>query len=364
MDERIRRHAEILAGWSGRVEPGDRVIVNVSPETQELAVALADELGDRGAIPTFLYGDAEVRRAYLQAHDGDFDPAEQERALYESADLYLSLGGSRNRAALSDVDPETRRSYRTSQQAVREALRDLDTMSTTHPTRALAQRAGMSFEGYQDFVYNAILRDWESIAEEMSQLKTLIDDGDEIRIRNERSDLTMDISDRTAVNSCASVAYDSGNLPSGEVYTAPAATEGEIVFDFPMTVNGQRVENVRFVIEDNTVVEAEAETGESAVTEVLATDEGARRIGELGIGMNRGIDRITDSIAFDEKMAESVHLAVGRAYDECLPEGERGNQSAIHQDFIADMSGDSALLIDGELVQANGTFRWEEGFES
>jgi aminopeptidase len=62
-------------------------------------------------------------------------------------------------------------------------------------------------------------------------------------------------------------------------------------------------------------------------------------------------------------MAGTVHLALGRAYDACLPAGESGNDSAVHVDLIADVSGDSTLEIDGEVVQRNGTFRWEDGFE-
>ncbi|WP_297884762.1 aminopeptidase, partial [uncultured Halorubrum sp.] len=70
------------------------------------------------------------------------------------------------------------------------------------------------------------------------------------------------------------------------------------------------------------------------------------------------------SILFDEKMGDTVHLAVGRAYDACLPEGESGNDSAVHVDMITDVSEHSRLEVDGELVQRNGTFRWEDGFEA
>jgi len=77
------------------------------------------------------------------------------------------------------------------------------------------------------------------------------------------------------------------------------------------------------------------------IGEIIETDDGARRLGELGIGMNRGIDRYTDNILFDEKMGDTVHLALGRAYDACLPDGESGNDSAVHVDLITDVSEDS-----------------------
>jgi aminopeptidase len=222
----------------------------------------------------------------------------------------------------------------------------------------------MSYEAYRDFVYDAVLRDWEALAGEMQQLKKILDAGSEVRLVAEDTDITMSIEGRTAVNSAASVAYDSHNLPSGEVFTAPYATEGTVHFDVPMTISGSRVRDVTLRFADGRVVEHSAAVGESTIGDILDTDEGARRLGELGIGMNRGIDRVTDNILFDEKMGDTVHLAVGRAYDACLPEGESGNDSAVHVDLITDVSENSRLEVDGEVVQRNGRFRWEDGFDA
>jgi aminopeptidase len=236
----------------------------------------------------------------------------------------------------------------------------------------------MAFEEYQDFLYRAVLRDWESLAEEMARLKALLDDGDHVRIYVETpdgvaTDLSLSIADRTAVNSAASVAYDSHNLPSGEVFTAPLvdSVDGDVTFDVPVTVDDRQVRDARLTFEDGELVDVAAAQGADALAGVLDTDPGARRLGELGIGMNRGIDRPTGQILFDEKMAGTVHLALGRAYDACLPEGEAGNDSAVHQDLIVDMSGtvvdadrSSRLEVDGEVIQRDGLFRWENGFES
>ncbi|TKX62106.1 aminopeptidase [Halorubrum sp. ASP1] len=378
MHERVREHAAVLVDWSARVEAGDDVVVSVAEDAHELGVAVAEALGERGANVTMLYGSDELSRAYLkgveagtdgdvEAGDFDSDPA-VDRAIFEAADAYLRIGGGRNTTASADVGRKTRQAYATARKGVREARMDTDWVSTVHPTRSLAQQAGMAYEEYQDFVYDAVLRDWESLAEEMAQMKDVLDAGDEVRIVTERdgapdTDMTMSIAGRTAVNSAASVAYDSHNLPSGEVFTAPDDTEGEVFFDVPMTIDATRVRNVHLAFEGGEVVDFSAEAGEDALADILATDPGARRLGELGIGMNRGIDRFTDSILFDEKMGDTVHLAVGRAYDACLPEDESGNDSAVHVDMIADVSADSRMEVDGEVVQRNGTFRWEDGFE-
>ncbi|WP_416840055.1 aminopeptidase [Haloferax sp. DFSO52] len=364
MDERISEHAEVLVDWSARIEAGDDVVVSVGEGAHDLAVAVADALGTRGANVVTTYASEEVQRAYLRAHDDEFELPEHELALYEAADSVLFLGGTRNTAATADIPTETRQAYGRATKAVREARMDTDWVSTVHPTRAMAQQAGMSYEAYADFVYDAILRDWEELADEMANMKEILDAGSEVRLVKEDTDLTMSIEGRTAVNSGASVVYDSHNLPSGEVFTAPVedAVDGTVFFDVPMTLDGQRVENVHLTFDAGEVVEFSAGTGEEALAGILDTDDGARRLGELGIGMNRGIDRFTDSVLFDEKMGDTVHLALGRAYDACLPAGEDGNQSAVHVDMITDMSEESFIEVDGEVVQRNGTFRWEEGF--
>jgi aminopeptidase len=363
MDERIREHAAVLVDWSARIEAGDHVVVRVAEGAHDLAVAVAEELGERGATLATTYASDEVSRAYLRAHDGEFATPTHELALYNEADAVLSLGGGRNTFATADVDGATRQAAARATDPVREARLATDWVSTVHPTRSLAQQAGMSDEAYREFVYDAVLRDWEALANEMQQLKEVLDAGSEVRLVAGDTDLTMSIAGRTAVNSAASVAYDSHNLPSGEVFTAPYATEGTVHFDVPMTISGSRVRDVTLRFEDGRVVEHAAASGEAALTDVLDTDEGARRLGELGIGMNRGIDRVTDNILFDEKMGDTVHLAVGRAYDACLPEGESGNDSAVHVDLIADVSDDARLMVDGEVIQRNGRFRWEDGFE-
>jgi aminopeptidase len=363
MDDRIHAHAETLVDWSARVDRGDDVVVRVAEGAHDLAVAVAAALGDRGANPLVTYGSDEVSRAYLRAHDGDFTPNDAERALYEAADVYLSLGGGRNTAATADVPGDVRSASDRARSDAREARMATDWVSTVHPTRSLAQAAGMSYEAYRDFVYDAVLRDWEALAAEMGRLKDVLDAGSEVRIVAEGTDLTLGIDGRTAVNSAASVAYDSHNLPSGEVFTAPGTVEGEIGFDVPITVRGRRLRDARLVFEDGVVVDHTAAEGEAALAELLDTDEGARRAGELGVGMNRGITRPTDTVLFDEKMAGTVHLALGRAYDACLPDGEAGNDSAIHVDLITRMDEGSRLTVDGETIQRDGVFRWEEGFE-
>ncbi len=65
MDDRIREHARILVDWSARIDAGDDVVVAVEDGAHDLAVAVAEQLGDRGANLLSTYQSDELTRAYL-----------------------------------------------------------------------------------------------------------------------------------------------------------------------------------------------------------------------------------------------------------------------------------------------------------
>ena len=103
---------------------------------------------------------------------------------------------------------------------------------------------------------------------------------------------------------------------------------------------------VTLTFRDGEVVEAHADEGDEHLQAALATDDGARRLGELGIGTNFGIDRPIGAILFDEKIGGTVHLAVGSSY----PETGGVNESAVHWDLICDLRDGGRLLADGREV--------------
>jgi hypothetical protein len=71
MDERVYDHAEVLVDWSARVEAGDDVVVRVDEGAHDLAVAVAEKLGERGANSRATYSSDEVDSAFVRAPDAD-----------------------------------------------------------------------------------------------------------------------------------------------------------------------------------------------------------------------------------------------------------------------------------------------------
>jgi leucyl aminopeptidase (aminopeptidase T) len=56
----------------------------------------------------------------------------------------------------------------------------------------------------------------------------------------------------------------------------------------------------------------------------------------------------------------STRLFPSDAIDAFVPEDRTANESATHQDLILDVSEDSRIDVDGEVVQRDGTFVFEE----
>ena len=78
---------------------------------------------------------------------------------------------------------------------------------------------------------------------------------------------------------------------------------------------------------------------------------GARRLGEFALGTNTGVDRHTRNVLFDEKMAGTMHCALGQSY----PATGGLNASSIHWDMVTDLRH-GRVTVDGELFYENGRF--------
>ncbi|WP_311172490.1 aminopeptidase [Halobellus ordinarius] len=362
MDPRIREHARTVVDHSTGIESGDDVVISAPSAASDLVVALHEECADRGAHPVSLSSDARAKRAFLRNHDGDFETPEHLLAMYEEMDAYVAVRGDVNASETADVDPETNAAYRRAMEPVLQERLSKTWSLTQYPTSGNAQLAGMSTDAYENFVWDAVSLDWDAQREHQEQMVEILDDADEVRIKSgEETDVRMRLSGNETLND-----YGEANLPGGEVFTAPVkeSVEGEVHFDMPLYRQGREIEDVRVRFADGRVESYSAGRNEDVLDGIFETDEGARYLGELGIGMNREIDRFTYNMLFDEKMGDTVHMAVGSAYPETVGEENERNESAEHVDMIVDMSEESVIEVDGEVVQRNGTFRFEEGFES
>jgi aminopeptidase len=362
MDERVRRHAEILVEDCAQIQQGDMVQVSASKQADDLVVALYEKLGEVGARPSLNWSFGRAARAYaLQMDEDDYVTKDHALAAMEETDAVIMVGGGSNAYETSDVPPEKSQAGSRAHGPVLEERLGKRWVITQHPTPAAAQKAEMSTEGYAQFVYDAINKDWDEQEAFQAQMVEILDPAEEVRIvSGDTTDVTMSVAGMDAANDCGDK-----NMPAGEVFTCPVpdSVNGEVLFDKPLIWQGNEITGASLEFEGGEVVDFAAEQNEATLEGVLNTDEGSRRLGELGIGMNRDIDRFTYNMLFDEKMGDTVHMAVGGAIEECVPEGQPYNESATHVDMIVDMSEDSFIEVDGEVVQRDGTFVFEDGFE-
>jgi aminopeptidase len=215
----------------------------------------------------------------------------------------------------------------------------------------------MGTDEYAAFVTRALFLDrpdpvraWQQLSARQDELIARLREAREIRIEAEGTDVRLGVTSRTWINSDGR-----HNMPSGEVFTGPheRSANGTIRFTVPTGPRGVTVTGVEVTFRDGEVVAASAQRGDDYLQAALATDEGARYLGELGIGTNTGIDRSTGHILLDEKMAGTVHLALGRSY----PETGGTNVSALHWDLICDLRDGGRLSADGETVVQDGKLR-------
>jgi aminopeptidase len=146
-------------------------------------------------------------------------------------------------------------------------------------------------------------------------------------------------------------------MPSGEIFTGPVedTPSGRLRCAFPVCRGGRELSGIALEIDGGRVISAHAEKEEDYLHSMLDLDPGARRFGELGLGLNYGIDRFTGSILFDEKIGGTVHLALGQSY----PETGGVNESALHWDLIIDTRDGGRITADGQVVMEDG--RWKVG---
>ena len=352
------RFADLLCGYCLEVQPGQQVLVRSTVAATDLLLALQRAILERDAWP-LLRAELPGEQAGFYEHARDVHLAEvpsAARAETDSIDASLRIEAPLHPFGLEGVDPERIARFTQARQELREQMLAKRWCISLWPTDAAAERAGMAPADFAAFVERALFLDREDPVAAWQELRTFqaglierLAGAREIRIEAEGTDLTLAVGGRTWVNSDGR-----RNMPSGEVFTGPheASAEGTIRFDVPSGPSGRSVAGVELTFSGGEVVAARAEEGDEHLQAALETDPGARRLGELGIGTNFGIDRPVGAILFDEKIGGTVHLAIGRSY----PETGGVNDSAVHWDMICDLRRGGRITADGDVIQQDGRF--------
>lgn len=183
-----------------------------------------------------------------------------------------------------------------------------------------------------------------------------------LRYKAPGTDLTLGLPREHIWHSARSLAQNgvdfTANIPTEETFTLPdrARADGVVASTKTLNYGGTLIEGIVFRFENGRVAEANASRGEAVLRKMIATDEGAARLGEAALVPNSSpISKsgvMFHNTLFDENA--SCHLALGRAYKTTLVGGAEltdeefaargGNSSLIHVDF---MIGSGEMDIDG-----------------
>jgi len=357
IDPRYDELAAGLAGFSTKLEAGERVLIDAFDVPDAMVVALVRAARARGAIPYVQLHRARITRELMLGATKDmYAPhAAVELERMQSMDAYIALRGSENIFENSDI-PATR--VQTVARAMKPVLdhrvNDTKWVVLRWPTSAMAQQAAMSTEAFEDFYFRVCTLDYARMIPGMKALAKLMEKTDRVQITGPGTDLSFSIKD---IGACA--CGGDRNIPDGEVFSCPVknSVEGVVQYNAPTVYLGSSFDGIRLEFKKGKVVKATASTPKSTkrLNEILDSDPGARYIGEFAIGFNPHILEPMRDILFDEKIAGSFHFTPGQAYAHC----GNGNKSQVHWDMVCIQRpdwGGGEIRFDGKLVRKDGLF--------
>jgi aminopeptidase len=367
VETELSKLAKILVQYSTKVQKGDRVVIRGFPLEANAAPLIRDvyryvlEAGGHPHILIDVPGIDEIR----------LNEASDEQLMYvspfvrtvvEDFEVDIRLSSSSNTKRLMSVDSKRLAVY---QKAIaglsdrwfqRSAEGSMRWVVTRFPTQAYAQDAEMSLEEYEEYLYRTTYADQEDavsryleLEERQRDLVKWLEGKQTLDLQGPDVNLKMSISGRKFIN-CSG----QNNIPDGEIFTGPVeeSLDGWIRFSYPTSYRGFAVEGVELTFENGKIEKVIATKGEELLCGILASDPGANYIGELGIGTNREIDRVTRDMLFDEKIWGTIHLALGAGY----PETGSKNKSPLHWDMLCDMRDGGRIIVDGEVFYEGGEF--------
>ncbi len=153
------------------------------------------------------------------------------------------------------------------------------------------------------------------------------------------------------------------NMPTEEVFTTPHKdrVHGHVAATKPLSYQGMLIENIQVRFENGRIVEAHATAGQEVLQNLIATDEGASRLGEVALVPHSSPVSQSGLLFFNTLFDENAasHIALGQAYSSCIRDGHNmdsgalaakgANDSLIHVDW---MIGSGEINVAG--VQNDG----------
>ncbi|GMA13987.1 aminopeptidase [Deinococcus metallilatus] len=404
-EEKLRNYARLAVRIGLGVREGQRVLVEAPVETAPLARLIVREAYEAGAsFVDVRWDDDDVQLArFTLAPEGSFEQISQWRvdAETETADAGGAVIAIRatNPNLYANVDPARVTAHQRALAAYRKPYSlqvmtnrlNWNLISAPVPEWAELMFPGVSREEavqkQWDAIFAATRADqpdpvaaWQQHLADLKRRRDLLTAKQyaALHFRGGETDLTVGLADDHiwgggAADTPSGITF-TANIPTEEVWTAPhrERVDGVVVSTKPLSYNGVLIEGIRIRFEGGRVVEATARQGQETLRQLIDTDEGSHRLGEVALVPDSSpISRsglFFFNTLYDENAAS--HIAIGSAYrfnvkggvDMTLEEfqAKGGNDSLTHVDW---MIGSGEMDVDGitkdgqrEAVMRGGEF--------
>jgi aminopeptidase len=388
-DQLLDRYAELTVRSGVNIQPGQQLVVTAPIEAVPLARLVTEHAYRAGAsLVTVLYSDEAATLARFRlAPDEAFDVApgwlfNGMAEAFRNGAARLALVGE-DPALLSGQDPaKVARANKARSVAYRPALEYISGFAINWSIVAFANPAwaravfpgmpeGEAVERLWEAIFAVTRTDrpdpvvaWAEHSAELERRAAWLNEGrfGALRYRGPGTDLTVGLADGhkwlAAGGKAKNGVFCIANLPTEEVFTMPhrERVEGTVRSTKPLSYGGTLIDGIRVRFEGGRIVEAHAERGEETLRSLLATDEGAARLGEVALVPHSSpisqSGLLFQNTLFDENAAS--HIAIGQAYPDTIAGGGRKpkeelagmgfNESVVHVDW---MIGSQEIDIDG-----------------